>query len=126
MKYMDKQEQAVPVNFNAKAILDKINEKVEKHDKEFEYKDKEILDLVQSKGWEAFKEAISSKINYLKAMIDPESGESIIDLKDSPFTIGFKFLVISFTIYQLRQALNLPEAVLEAERLGEADEESKK
>jgi len=105
------------VNFNAKAILEKINEKVEKHEKEYEWKDKKILELAQSEGWKAFSEAIAAKIDFLKAMIDPESGESIIGLNDSPFIIGLKYLVISFTIYQLRQAINLPKTVLEAQRL---------
>lgn len=110
--------QAVPPSgLNYKKFIEDVNKKVE--EVEVDNTDRGLLELFATNGWKVFKEVVDARIELLKAMIDPERGESVIDNDDSPAVIGQKYLIISFAIYQLRRALEIPEAVRGAETVNE-------
>lgn len=75
-----------------------------------------LLDMTRHEGWKDFNKMVETRISELKAFIDPE-GTRMIDPDGDPALVGVKYLVVSFAIYQLRQMLNYPQALIEYERL---------
>ena len=109
-------DQAVPPGaFDPGKFTKEIVKKTDKIDASRE--DRKILALANSEGWKAFKEVIEARIALLKSMVDPESGQSVISSSEDPAIVGQKYLIIAFAIYQLRRALELPEAVRSAENV---------
>ena len=117
--------QAVPVQFNPK--VDKIFEQVKDATEEvfnvIDARDRDLADLTTHKGWKVFEEQVEAWIERLKAMLDPTTGKSIINLDDDPYEIGLKFLIVSFAISQIQALLKIPRATLQG--LDEAEEQSK-
>ena len=116
--------QAVPVQFNPK--VDKIFEQVKDATEEafnvIDARDRDLADLTTHKGWKVFEEQVEAWIERLKAMLDPTTGKSIINLDDDPYEIGLKFLIVSFAISQIQALLKIPRATLQG--LDEAEEKS--
>jgi hypothetical protein len=75
-----------------------------------------VLDMTRHEGWKDFNKMVETRIAELKAFVDPE-GQRMIDPDGDPALVGVKYLVVSFAIYQLRQMLNYPQALIEYERL---------
>lgn len=75
-----------------------------------------LLDMTRHEGWKDFNKMVETRIAELKAFVDPE-GQRMIDPDGDPALVGVKYLVVSFAIYQLRQMLNYPQALIEYERL---------
>jgi len=114
------QQEQIPLNLHRiwVELKDKtIDEGLEK------YRDNTLVNLKSYDGWQTFNKIIEGRIERLKSLIDPDSGTLLADTNGDPSRIGITYLVVSFAVYQLRLALNLPNAVVEAQRL---DEQRKK
>lgn len=78
-----------------------------------EYKKRDenlILELADDERWGAIKKVIDMRIEYLKNLLNPFSGQFIIE-KDTPEMVGFKFLIVSAVIDFLINIRDLPDQI---------------
>lgn len=76
----------------------------------------EIMGLANHPGFKALSKLIDERINYLKQLIDPLSGQEMIGEGDTVEAIGFKFLVVSTVVRYLEEIKNLPKILDEGRK----------
>jgi len=84
-----------------------------------------IIGLMDDPRWKALKKIIDQRIEFLKQLIDPLSGEVIIDKDDTVEAVGFKFLIASTVIKYLEEVKNYPDILFEAVKNERSKEQSK-
>ena len=76
---------------------------------EFKPQDESLISQLADDGrWIAVKKAIDLKIEYLRNLLNPFSGQFIIE-NDTPEMVGFKFLIVSAVIDFLTEVRDLPD-----------------
>lgn len=74
------------------------------------------MGLVNHPGFKALSKLIDERINYLKQMIDPLSGNEMITENDTVESVGFKFLIVSTVVRYLEEIKNLPNILNESRK----------
>jgi hypothetical protein len=73
----------------------------------------EIAQLAGDPRWKYLKKIIDQYIIFLKNMIDPLSGGSMITGEESVEEVGFKYLIVSSIVKYLEEIKNLPDLLSE-------------
>lgn len=120
---MDK-SQHLPLTFSVKNIFSDVKEGTKKAtEMEVSADDAKLLDLTRHEGWTNYQEELERRIMSLKNFIDPE-GNVLIDADGDPSLIGVKYLMVAFAVYQLRAVINIPQALVEYQRIhGQSEDE---
>ncbi len=88
----------------------------EKGEEEVLKDDQELIaSLAGDSRWKAMQKVIMARIEALKEMIDPFSGQPLFDSTDTPETIGIKYLTVSMIVRYLKEIHDYPETIFKNE-----------
>lgn len=116
----------LPLNFNVKKVFDDLKAETKEVDEmSVSQEDAKILDMTRHEGWKAYEEEVERRITALKNFVDPE-GQALIDADGDPSLVGVKYLMVAFAIYHMRQAINIPQSLIQYERLQQEKQKGNK